>query len=130
MNPTPASKDAKRARLHAAEAHLPASLPQMQPAPAVQQQITADADCEVDDCDSMGDGQPIEFPSESLGANWDADDSDSMAGGQPIDDDDSMAGGEPIESPPAVPPGHGRTGGGKPNGPSWKKHRAILLAED
>jgi hypothetical protein len=41
-----------------------------------------------------------------------------------------MAGGEAIESPPAVPPGHGRTGGGKPNGPSWKKHRAILLAED
>ncbi len=93
------------------------------------------ADWEVDDCDSMGDGQPI--PSESLGANWDADDSDSMAEGEPIesanwdaDDDDGMAGGEPIESPPAVPPGHGRTGGGKPNGPSWKKHRAILLAED
>ena len=104
------------------------------------------ADWKVGDCDSMGDGQPIEFPlpmasapvpSESLGANWDADDSDSMAEGEPIesanwdiDDNDSMAGGEAIESPPAVPPGHGRTGGGKPNGPSWKKHRAILLAED
>ncbi len=104
------------------------------------------ADWEVGDCDGMGDGQPIEFPlpmasapipSESLGANWDADGSDSMAEGEPIesanwdiDDNDSMAGGEAIESPPAVPPGHGRTGGGKPNGPSWKKHRAILLAED
>ncbi len=127
MNPMPDTKDAKRARLHAAEAHLPASLPQMQPAPAVQQQTRADAGADtISVVDSMDGGKPL-----------DADDSDSMAEGQPIepanwdaDDDDSMAGGEPIESPPAVPPGHGRTGGGKPNGPCWKKHRAILLAED
>ena len=70
MNPMPASKDAKRARLHAAEAHLPASLPQMQPAPAVQQQTRADAGADtISVVDSMDGGKPLASPARSSGEN-------------------------------------------------------------
>ncbi len=63
-------KDAKRARLHAADAHLPASLPQMQPAPAVQQQTRADAGADtISVVDSMDGGKPLASPARSSGEN-------------------------------------------------------------
>ena len=70
MNPMPAPKDAKRARWHAVEAHLPASLPQMQPAPAVQQQTRADAGADtISVVDSMDGGKPLASPARSSGEN-------------------------------------------------------------